>query len=159
MFKLISQSGQKAYGIEEWIAESINEMVNNERIQYAKPGSTCMVIETDEKGKATLKKYMLYFGGKWVLIEEQADSTVVTPEGVDLESIVAAAVEEAMDSKISSEIDSKMETKMSQSYIKKEDGAIQSLDEADGNDNLITENELKAYPIIVQTGGNAESLI
>ena len=136
MFSLIAQSGQNVAGIEEWIAESIEEMVSNERLKYAKPGSTCIVITEDKDGHGVLQKYMLYFGNKWILIEENTGSAIITPEGINLEELVQQAVEK----------------EMSEGYVKKEDGAIEALDKADGESNLITESELNNR---ILSGGSA----
>ena len=136
MFSLIAQSGQKMYGVEEWIAESIEEMVNNDRIKYAQPGSTCIVITEDKDGHGILQKYMLCFNDKWILIEENTGSTIITPEGINLEQLVQQAVEK----------------EMGDNYVKKEDGAIEALDLADTHSNLLTESELNNR---VLSGGSA----
>ena len=136
MFSLIAQSGQNVAGIEEWIAESIEEMVSNERLKYAKPGSTCIVIAEDKEGHGTLQKYMLYFGDKWILIEESSGSTIITPDGKNLEEMIKLAVEQ----------------EMGDNYVKKENGAIEALDLADTHSNLLTESELNKS---ILSGGSA----
>ncbi len=138
MFGLIKQSGQAMSGVEEWIATSIEEMINNPRSKLAKPGSTCIIIHEDKYGKGILQKYMLYFNNKWILVEEAADSVVIDP-GAELQAIVEQAVAK----------------EMQYGYVKKEDGAIAALDSADTESNLITEEELKYGSL---GGGNADSL-
>lgn len=136
MFNLIAQSGQKMFGVEEWIAESIDDMVHNDRIKYAKPGSTCIVITEDKEGHGILQKYMLYFGHKWILVEENTNSPIITPDGLNLEELV----------------ESKVKEEMGDNYVKKEAGAIEELDQADTESNLITESELNSG---ILSGGSA----
>jgi hypothetical protein len=111
-------------------------MVNNERIKYAQPGSTCIVITEDKDGHGVLQKYMLYFGDKWILIEENTGSAIITPDGKNLEEMIKLAVEQ----------------EMGDNYVKKEDGAIEALDLADTHSNLLTESELNKS---ILSGGSA----
>ena len=150
MFNLIAQSGQKMYGIEEWIAESIEDMVDNDRIKYAKPGSTCIVITEDEKGQGILQKYMLYFDNKWILVEEQKNSTIITPDGTDLAALVQEAVDTALNDTIPTMVEESIGTAM-EDYAKKEDVTINGIEEKTG-ENVLTQSEMQT---MILSGGSA----
>ena len=149
MFNLIAQSGQKMYGIEEWIAESIDDMVHNERIKYAKPGSTCIVITEDEEGYGILQKYMLYFGNKWILVDEQKGSTIITPDGDNLNQLVEEAVNQALKTTVPGMVEKNVSQQMN-GYLKKDDEVIEIIEQVT-NENIVTTNEME----ILNGGGAA----
>jgi hypothetical protein len=128
------------YGIEEWIAESIDEMVHNERIKYAKPGSTCVVITEDEEGHGILQKYMLYFGNKWILVDEQSGSTIITPDGEDFAKLVEDTVNKALKTTVPGMVEANVSTQM-EGYLKKDDEVIDIIEQVT-NENLVTTNEM-----------------
>lgn len=81
MAKLIKQEGHTMYGVEEWIADSIEELQNN-NFSLTRPGSTCLVITQNENKEgealtATISKYILTSDKVWVKISESIAEAIV----------------------------------------------------------------------------------
>lgn len=82
MAKLINQEGRVMYGVEEWIADSVEELQNND-FSLSTPGSTCLVITQNETKEgealtATVGKYILTLDRVWVKISESIAEAIVT---------------------------------------------------------------------------------
>ena len=139
MVSLVSQSGQKMANICTWIADSIEDMINAAAMNYARPGSECLVISQDNVTKKwSLKKYVLCPNRRdWALIEENTDATIIGPDGQDLKALVAAEVAAQTPNAVAS--------------------VLTSMDEDSVNDiaggAIITESEVRNIG-----GGNAASL-
>ena len=81
MANLIKSEGRTIYGIEEWIADSVEEL-KNDRLSLSAPGSTCTVITQNEikEGEpltVTISKYMLTSYKIWVKISESTAEAII----------------------------------------------------------------------------------
>jgi hypothetical protein len=83
---------------------------------------------------------MLYFGNKWILVDEQSGSTIITPDGENLAKLVEVAVDKALKQTVPGMVEANVSTQMD-GYLKKDDGIIDVIEQVT-NENFVTTNEM-----------------